>query len=85
MVNLMVNPTNPMCYICGRVRPNPPTGSDFDWREWEHDGEGWYSFASWGLSDKLYLCRGCARIVKRDINMRKEEMLRARMDIRKEE
>lgn len=79
------NPMNPVCYICGRVRPTPPTGSDFDWRKWEHDGEGWYRFTSWGLSDKLYLCRDCARIVKRDMNERREEMFRARMDVRKEE
>ena len=70
---------NPVCYICGRARPNPPTKSDFNWRKWEHDGEGWYGFTSWDLSDKLYLCRDCARIVKRDINKRREEMFRARV------
>lgn len=42
-------------------------------------------FTSWDLSDKLYLCRSCARSVKCDINMRRDEMFRARMDIRKEE
>lgn len=76
---------NPVCHVCGRVRPNPPTESDFDWRKWEHDGEGWYSFTSWDLSDKLYLCRDCARIVKRDMRNRRDEMFRARMDIHKEE
>lgn len=76
---------NPVCYICGRVRPNPPTGSDFDWKKWERDGEGWYSFTSWGLSDKLYLCRSCAMFVKSDMRNIRDAIFRARLDIHKEE
>lgn len=61
-----------VCCICGKIRPDPPSSMDsFDWRAWEHDGEGWYVFASWDRRDKRYLCRNCARIIGYDIDRRR--------------